>query len=162
MNNILNTKTIFTIIYFYFCWSLGINAAQFYTGGGLLNLVGIPDAFLTAFYSAYQPSFWLPHAYSELEIKFGLSALLPAIILYLELVKPKKNYRKGEEYGSAKFGKTTDIKEIMDKEFQNNIFDQVFFDAGFRSDIMDLPAFLKESRNNGKMRGNMSGSTAAG
>ena len=45
---------------------------------------------------------------------------LPKGIIYLK-GKGAKNYRKGIEYGSARWGTAEDIKPYMDEKFSNNI-----------------------------------------
>ena len=42
------------------------------------------------------------------------------LLLYIKS-KNKKNYRHGEEYGSARWGKPEDIKPYVDPEFSNNV-----------------------------------------
>ena len=56
-----------------------------------------------------------------LDILFGvLGALAVKGILYVRSKNAKK-YRKGAEYGSARWGTAADIKPYMDKDFKNNI-----------------------------------------
>ena len=56
-----------------------------------------------------------------LDLLFGvLSALAVKGILYVRSKNAKK-YRKGIEYGSARWGTAADIKPYMDKDFKNNI-----------------------------------------
>lgn len=50
----------------------------------------------------------------------ALSALAVKGILYVRSKNAKK-YRKGIEYGSARWGTAADIKPYMDKDFKNNI-----------------------------------------
>ena len=56
-----------------------------------------------------------------LDLLFGvLGALAVKGILYVRSKNAKK-YRKGAEYGSARWGTAADIKPYMDKDFKNNI-----------------------------------------
>ena len=56
-----------------------------------------------------------------LDILFGvLGALAVKGILYVRSKNAKK-YRKGAEYGSARWGTAADIKPYIDKDFKNNI-----------------------------------------
>ena len=50
----------------------------------------------------------------------GLGALAVKGVLYVRSKNAKK-YRKGMEYGSARWGTAADIKPYMDKDFKNNI-----------------------------------------
>lgn len=50
----------------------------------------------------------------------ALGALAVRGVLYVRSLNAKK-YRKGIEYGSARWGTATDIKPYMDSNFQNNI-----------------------------------------
>lgn len=58
------------------------------------------------------------------EIKDILAGLIASVGLFL-ILKYKKNhekkFRQGQEYGSAKWGVSKDIKPYMDPEFDNNI-----------------------------------------
>ena len=70
----------------------------------------------------------LSEAFSSLFISFHLSDLFfgiiaAALIRFAVYVKGKnaKKYRKGTEYGSARFGNKKDIKPYIDPVFRNNI-----------------------------------------
>ena len=78
------------------------------------KLLHIGQGFQTAFASS-APSF---HA---LDICVGiLGAVFVRLAVYVK-GKNAKKYRKGMEYGSARWGKTEDIKPYMDPEFSNNV-----------------------------------------
>ena len=70
--------------------------------------------FGTAFANPF-PSFHL------VDLLIGLSAgVLLKLAVYVK-GKNRKKFRKGEEYGSARWGKPEDIKPYMDPEFSNNV-----------------------------------------
>jgi len=63
----------------------------------------------------------LAFSFSPVDIVLTLSAAgILWIILYAKRQNTKK-YRKGIEYGSARWGTSEDIKPYMDKDFENNI-----------------------------------------
>ena len=78
------------------------------------KVLHLGDGFTAAFQSA-MPSFVL------LDLLVGIAGA--AVIRLLVYVKGKnaKKYRKGMEYGSARWGGAQDIKPYVDPVFQNNI-----------------------------------------
>ena len=78
------------------------------------KVLHLGDGFTAAFQSA-MPSF------VPLDLLVGIAGA--AVIRLLVYVKGKnaKKYRKGMEYGSARWGGTQDIKPYVDPVFQNNI-----------------------------------------
>ncbi|MDU2702514.1 MAG: type IV secretory system conjugative DNA transfer family protein [Veillonella sp.] len=51
----------------------------------------------------------------------GFLGLLITYLVYLYKISDSKNYRKGEEHGSASWGNKNDIKKFIDKDNQKNI-----------------------------------------
>lgn len=80
-------------------------------GQKILNLgEGLSQAFAVPF-----PSFYP----TDLLIGLAISALL-RLIIYVRSKNAKK-YRKGVEYGSARWGNSKDIEPYVDPTFQNNV-----------------------------------------
>ena len=76
-------------------------------GAGFLNIG-------TAFQSPL-PSF------NPIDLLIGVAGAAGLRLLLYIKSKNKKNYRHGEEYGSARWGKPEDIKPYVDPEFSNNV-----------------------------------------
>ena len=78
------------------------------------KLLSIVDGFNTAF-SSFAPSF------HPVDLLIGVvGAVLIRLAIYLK-GKNAKKYRKGIEYGSARWGNAQDIKPYIDPVFENNI-----------------------------------------
>ena len=60
-------------------------------------------------------------AFTPLDLLVGIvGAVIIRLIVYVK-GKNAKKYRKGAEYGSARWGNAEDIKPYIDPDFQNNI-----------------------------------------
>ena len=78
------------------------------------KILNITQGFSAAFESA------LPSVY-PLDLLVGIvGAVIIRLIVYVK-GKNAKKYRKGAEYGSARWGNAEDIKPYIDPDFQNNI-----------------------------------------
>ena len=78
------------------------------------KLLGIGNGFTSAFASPL-PSF------SSVDMLIGIAgAILIRLIVYTK-GKNAKKYRKGVEYGSARWGNAEDIKPYIDPVFTNNV-----------------------------------------
>ncbi|GKH31066.1 hypothetical protein CE91St64_04730 [Faecalicatena contorta] len=78
------------------------------------KILNITKGFSAAFENA------LPSIY-PLDLLVGIvGAVVIRLIVYVK-GKNAKKYRKGAEYGSARWGNAEDIKPYIDPEFQNNI-----------------------------------------
>ena len=78
------------------------------------KILNITQGFSEAFSNA------LPSVY-PLDLLVGIvGAVVIRLIVYVK-GKNAKKYRKGAEYGSARWGNAEDIKPYIDPEFQNNI-----------------------------------------
>lgn len=90
-------------------------AARFAPGADLSGkLLSIGDGFNAAFASA-APSF------HPVDLLVGVAgAVLIRLIVYFK-GKNAKKYRKGIEYGSARWGNAEDIKPYIDPVFENNV-----------------------------------------
>ena len=78
------------------------------------KILNITQGFSAAFEST------LPSIY-PLDLLVGIvGAVIIRLIVYVK-GKNAKKYRKGAEYGSARWGNAEDIKPYIDPEFQNNI-----------------------------------------
>ena len=78
------------------------------------KILNITQGFSAAFENA------LPSVY-PLDLLVGIvGAVIIRLIVYVK-GKNAKKYRKGAEYGSARWGNAEDIKPYIDPEFQNNI-----------------------------------------
>ncbi len=78
------------------------------------KILNLTEGFSRAFES-YLPSFYP----SDLIIGLGIGALL-RLIVYVRSKNAKK-YRKGVEYGSARWGNAKDIEPFTDPKFENNV-----------------------------------------
>ena len=78
------------------------------------KILNITQGFSAAFENA------LPSVY-PLDLLVGIvGAVIIRLIVYVK-GKNAKKYRKGAEYGSARWGNAEDIKPYIDPDFQNNI-----------------------------------------
>ena len=78
------------------------------------KILHLGDGFTTAF-SSIAPSF------HPIDLIVGVAgAVIVRLIIYFE-GKNAKKYRKGMEYGSARWGTAEDIKPYIDPVFENNI-----------------------------------------
>ena len=78
------------------------------------KVLNIAQGFAAAFENA------LPSIY-PLDLLVGIvGAVIIRLIVYVK-GKNAKKYRKGAEYGSARWGNAEDIKPYVDPDFQNNI-----------------------------------------
>ena len=78
------------------------------------KLLHIGQGFSAAFASA-APSF------HPTDLLIGLAAAVIIRLVVYSKQKNAKKYRKGMEYGTARWGKPEDIKPYMDPEFSNNV-----------------------------------------
>lgn len=89
-------------------WRLGVG---YEIGDKILNLM---DGFTLAFENP------LPSLYPK-DLLFGVAvAVVIRLVVYLK-GKNAKKYRKGIEYGSARWGNAEDIRPFSDPVFQNNV-----------------------------------------
>ena len=90
-------------------------AARLAPGADLSGkLLSIGDGFAAAF-SSFAPSF------HPIDLLVGvMGAVLIRLIVYFK-GKNAKKYRKGIEYGSARWGNAEDIKPYIDPVFENNV-----------------------------------------
>ena len=89
-------------------WRLAVG---YEIGDKILNLI---DGFTLAFENP------LPSLYSK-DLLFGVAiAVVIRLVVYLK-GKNAKKYRKGIEYGSARWGNAEDIRPFSDPVFQNNV-----------------------------------------
>ena len=78
------------------------------------KVLSLGDGFTAAFTSA-APSF------HPLDLLIGIAgAVLVRLVVYFK-GKNAKKYRKGMEYGSARWGNAEDIKPYIDPVFENNV-----------------------------------------
>lgn len=89
-------------------WRLAVG---YEIGGKILNLM---DSFTLAFENP------LPSLYPK-DLLFGITiGVIIRLVVYLK-GKNAKKYRKGIEYGSARWGNKEDIRPFLDPVFQNNV-----------------------------------------
>ena len=102
-------------ILFVYLFDKAAQAVRLAPGADLASkLLGIGNGFTSAFASPL-PSF------SPLDMLIGIAgAILIRLIVYTK-GKNAKKYRKGVEYGSARWGNAEDIKPYIDPVFANNI-----------------------------------------
>ncbi|SEQ56730.1 VirD4-like conjugal transfer protein, CD1115 family [Butyrivibrio sp. TB] len=79
----------------------------------LTRFLGVFSYYSRAFKNPF-PSFSLD------DIKTGFIAAFIAVLIYLAKNSDKKMYRKGEEYGSARWGTKKDIQPYFDHENEDN------------------------------------------
>ena len=108
---ILNIPYLFLALFFTKVSQAWRFAAGFDLGQKILNLT---DGFSIAFKNP------LPSLYPQ-DLLFGI--VIAAIIRLVVYIKGKnaKKYRKGVEYGSARWGNSGDIRPFADPVFQNNV-----------------------------------------
>lgn len=108
---ILNIPYVFLALFFTKVSQAWRYSQGFDIGQKILNL---KDGFSTAFNSP------LPSMYPQ-DILLGIIfAAIIRLVVYLKS-KGAKKYRKGIEYGSARWGKSEDIRPFVDPVFQNNV-----------------------------------------
>lgn len=100
---------------FVFLFDKVAQAARLAPGADLSGkLLSIGDGFAAAF-SSFAPSF------HPIDLFVGvMGAVLIRLIVYFK-GKNAKKYRKGMEYGSARWGNAEDIKPYIDPVFENNV-----------------------------------------
>lgn len=100
---------------FVFLFDKVAQAARLAPGADLSGkLLSIGDGFAAAF-SSFAPSF------HPVDLLVGvMGAVLIRLIVYFK-GKNAKKYRKGIEYGSARWGNAEDIKPYIDPVFENNV-----------------------------------------
>ena len=82
-------------------------------------------------------------SFHPLDLLVGVIAALIIRLIVYEKSKNTKKYRKNEEYGSARWGKTDDIAPYIDPEFSNN----VIFTQTERLTMNNRPKDPKTARN---------------
>ena len=102
-------------ILFVYLFDKAAQAVRLAPGADLSGkLLGIGNGFTSAFASPL-PSF------SPVDMLIGIAgAILIRLIVYTK-GKNAKKYRKGMEYGSARWGNAEDIKPYIDPMFENNV-----------------------------------------
>ena len=105
----------FPYLLFVFLFDKAAQAARLAPGADLSDkLLSIGDGFAAAF-SSFAPSF------HPIDLLVGvMGAVLIRLIVYVK-GKNAKKYRKGFEYGSARWGNAEDIKPYIDPVFANNV-----------------------------------------
>ena len=100
---------------FVYLFDKAAQAARLAPGADLSGkLLSIGDGFAAAFASA-APSF------APIDLLVGVAgAVLIRLIVYFK-GKNAKKYRKGMEYGSARWGNADDIRPYIDPVFENNV-----------------------------------------
>ena len=100
---------------FVFLFDKAAQAARLAPGADLSGkLLSIGDGFAAAF-SSFAPSF------HPIDLLVGvLGAALIRLVVYVK-GKNAKKYRKGMEYGSARWGSADDIRPYIDPVFENNV-----------------------------------------
>lgn len=108
---ILNIPYLFLALFFTKVSQAWRYAAGYEIADKILNLM---DGFSAAFKNP------LPSLYSQ-DLWIGI--LIAVIIRFVVYIKGKnaKKYRKGVEYGSARWGNAVDIRPFVDPVFQNNV-----------------------------------------
>lgn len=116
-------KIIATVLYFFLAFSIGKTASILYTQNDLVSAgaAGIVNSMTLALEMLFSPLFWFVLPKTQQDITCGFSMVLLAAMLYIAIVKPKKNYRKGREHGSAHWGNAQDIKPFLDPDFSRNV-----------------------------------------
>ena len=118
MNNVNLKKLILPnlpYLLFVYLFDKAAQAVRLAPGTDLsAKLLGIGDGFTAAFHSLV-PSF------HGTDLLIGIAgAVLIRLIVYTK-GKNAKKYRKGIEYGSARWGNAEDIKPYIDPVFENNV-----------------------------------------
>ncbi|HCD08995.1 MAG TPA: conjugal transfer protein TraG [Thermoanaerobacter sp.] len=108
---ILNTPYLFLALFFTKVSQSWRYAAGYEIADKILNLM---DGFSAAFKNR------LPSLYPQ-DLLIGiLIAVIIRLVVYIK-GKNAKKYRKGVEYGSARWGNAVDIRSFVDPVFQNNV-----------------------------------------
>lgn len=108
---ILNIPYLFLALFFTKVSQAWRYAAGYEIADKILNLM---DGFSAAFKNP------LPSLYTQ-DLFIGiLIAVIIRLVVYIK-GKNAKKYRKGVEYGSARWGNTVDIRPFVDPVFQNNV-----------------------------------------
>lgn len=108
---ILNIPYLFLALFFTKVSQAWRYAAGYEIADKILNLM---DGFSAAFKNP------LPSLYPQ-DLFIGiLIAVIIRLVVYIK-GKNAKKYRKGVEYGSARWGNTVDIRPFVDPVFQNNV-----------------------------------------
>lgn len=108
---ILNSPYLFLALIFTKVSQAWRLAVGYEIGDKILNLT---DAFTLAFENP------LPSLYPK-DVLFGIAiAVVIRLVVYLK-GKNAKKYRKGIEYGSARWGNAEDIRPFLDPVFQDNV-----------------------------------------
>ncbi|MDI3477410.1 MAG: type secretion system protein VirD4 [Thermoanaerobacterium sp.] len=108
---ILNTPYLFLALFFTKVSQAWRYAAGYEIADKILNLM---DGFSAAFKNP------LPSLYPQ-DLLIGiLIAVIIRLVVYIK-GKNAKKYRKGVEYGSARWGNAVDIRPFVDPVFQNNV-----------------------------------------
>lgn len=108
---ILNTPYLFLALFFTKVSQSWRYAAGYEIADKILNLM---DGFSAAFKNP------LPSLYPQ-DLLIGiLIAVIIRLVVYIK-GKNAKKYRKGVEYGSARWGNAVDIRSFVDPVFQNNV-----------------------------------------
>lgn len=108
---ILNIPYLFLALFFTKVSQAWRYAAGYEIADKILNLMdGFSAAFKNPLPSLYPQDLWI-------------SILITVIIRFVVYIKGKnaKKYRKGVEYGSARWGNAVDIRPFVDPVFQNNV-----------------------------------------
>lgn len=108
---ILNTPYLFLALLFTKVSQAWRYAAGYEIADKILNLMdGFSAAFKNPLPSLYPQDLWIGI----------LIAVIIRLVVYIK-GKNAKKYRKGVEYGSARWGNTVDIRPFVDPVFQNNV-----------------------------------------
>lgn len=108
---ILNIPYLFLALFFTKVSQAWRYASGYEIADKILNLT---DGFSAAFKNP------MPSLYSQ-DLLIGiLIAVIIHLVVYIK-GKNAKKYRKGVEYGSARWGNTVDIRPFVDSVFQNNV-----------------------------------------
>jgi type IV secretion system protein VirD4 len=60
-------------------------------------------------------------SFNRIDLSLGAAAVLAAMAILYFRSKNAKKFRKGVEYGSARWGKPEDIRPYVDPKFSNNV-----------------------------------------
>lgn len=117
MNTKIKKQIIMHVPYFLIALiATKIPQAIRFTGGKTLSAVilNLNQGFSQAFQT------WMPSFYAKDLVIGAMIAVAMRLIVYGKSKNAKK-YRKGVEYGSARFGNVKDIEPYIDKKFENNV-----------------------------------------
>ncbi len=117
----MNTKIKKIIILNLPCFAFGLMSTKVCKAWRLSEGYEISDKFLN-FSDSFSKVFQSPlPSFNIKDLMFGISiAVILRFVIYVKS-KNSKKYRKGIEYGSAQWGKSTDIEPFIDPVFKNNI-----------------------------------------